>query len=258
VPLPLAGLVSAAVALIAWRAGTLTRSGALAAWSVGALVLQGTGWNGGAVLAAFFISSNLVSRMGSPALSSNLDPKSDRRDLWQVYANGAPAALAAVAAPTDFDLRIWLVTASLAAAAADTWATSVGVRSSVLPRLLWSGREVPPGTSGGVTALGSVAGLIGALIVSGAGALASGRPSLVPAGTLIGFLGMTTDSLVGGLLQGRFHCPRCDQTSEWRVHRCGSATVRRAGLEWLNNDGVNFLATALAAGAGFIAWRLLD
>jgi uncharacterized protein (TIGR00297 family) len=258
VPLPLAALVSAAVAVIAWRAGTLTKSGTLAAWSVGALVLHGTGWNGGLVLAAFFVASNVVSRWGPPAGSSNLDPKSDRRDLWQVYANGGPAALAAVAAPADLNLRIWLVTASLAAAAADTWATSVGLRSSVRPRLLWSRREVPPGTSGGVTALGSAAGIIGGLIVSSTGALASGRPSLVAAGTLIGFLGMMMDSLLGGLLQGRFYCPRCDQTSEWRVHRCGSTTVRRAGLEWLNNDGVNFLATALAAGAGFIFWRLLD
>ncbi|HMH54634.1 MAG TPA: DUF92 domain-containing protein, partial [Gemmatimonadales bacterium] len=63
-PLPLAATVGAGVAWIAWRAGTLTLSGAVAAWTVGTLVLYGTGWNGGAVLAAFFISSNLVSRVG--------------------------------------------------------------------------------------------------------------------------------------------------------------------------------------------------
>jgi uncharacterized protein (TIGR00297 family) len=258
VPLPLAALVSAGGAWIAWRAGTLTQSGALAAWSVGVLVLHGSGWNGGAVLAAFFIASNLVSRGAPRVPPGNLDPKTDRRDLWQVYANGGPAALAAVAAPVDYPLRIWLVTASLASAAADTWATSVGMASRVPPRLLWSGRTVPAGTSGGVTPVGSTGAFVGALIVSGAGALASTNPVLVPAGTLIGFLGMLLDSLVGGILQGRFHCPRCDQPSEWRVHRCGSATVRRAGLRWLNNDGVNFFATALATCAGWLAWRWLD
>lgn len=255
--LPLAAIVSAGVALIAWCAGTLTKSGAVAAWTVGVLVLQGSGWEGGAVLAAFFLASNLISRLGRQRITE-LDPKSDRRDLWQVYANGGPAALAAVAAPADFHLRIWLVTASLAAAAADTWATTVGMRSRVPPRLLWSARSVDPGTSGGVTLAGSAGAVLGAIIVSTTGALVSGTPLLVPAGTLIGFLGMMADSLIGGLLQGRFHCPRCDQASEWRIHRCGSSTVRRAGFAWLNNDGVNFFATALAVCAALLAWRWLD
>jgi uncharacterized protein (TIGR00297 family) len=225
---------------------------------VGLLVLHGTGWAGGAVLAAFFISSNLVSRTGGRALRTALDPKGDRRDHWQVFANGGPAALVAVAAPADTGLAIWLVTASLAAAASDTWATSIGARSRVPPRLLWSGRRVPAGTSGGVSLAGSAGAAAGAAIVAATGAVFSGLPFLLPTATLIGFAGMLVDSLLGGVLQGRFHCPRCDQPSEWRVHRCGSATVRRAGLAWLNNDGVNFLATALAACAGLAAWRLLD
>jgi uncharacterized protein (TIGR00297 family) len=230
----------------------------MAAWTVGVLVLHGTGWAGGAVLAAFFVSSNLVSRMAGRVPRSDLDPKSDRRDLWQVCANGVPAALAALAGPAETGLAIWVVTASLAAAAADTWATSVGARSRVLPRLLWSGQPVAAGTSGGVTLAGSGGAAAGAAIVAATGALVTGIPSLFPVATLIGFAGMLADSWLGGVLQGRFHCPRCDQPSEWRVHRCGSATVRRAGLGWLNNDGVNFLATALAAGAGLAVWRLLD
>jgi uncharacterized protein (TIGR00297 family) len=253
-----AALVSAGVAGVAWRTGTLTAAGAVAAWTVGVLVLHGSGWPGGAVLAAFFVSSNLVSRVAGRVPRTDLDPKGDRRDLWQVYANGGPAALAAVAASANTGLAIWLVTASLAAAAADTWATSIGARSRVLPRLLWSGHTVPAGTSGGVTLTGSVGAAAGAAVVAATGACTTGLPSLFPVATLIGFAGMLADSLLGGVLQGRFHCPRCDQPSEWRVHRCGSATVRRAGLAWLNNDGVNFLATALAAGAGLAVWRLLD
>jgi uncharacterized protein (TIGR00297 family) len=252
-----AALTSAGVAGTAWRTGTLTGTGAVAAWTVGVLVLYGTGWAGGAVLAAFFISSNLVSRAVGRVIAGDLDPKGERRDLWQVYANGGPAAVAAVAASSDPRLAIWLVTASLAAAAADTWATSIGARSRVPPRLLWSGRLVPAGTSGGVTLAGSVGALAGAAIVAGTGGLFAG-PLLFPVATLIGFAGMLADSLLGGVWQGRFYCSRCDQPSEWRVHRCGGATVRRAGLVWLNNDGVNFLATAFAAVLGLAAWRLLD
>jgi uncharacterized protein (TIGR00297 family) len=255
-PLPLAATVGAGVAWIAWRAGTLTLSGAVAAWTVGTLVLYGTGWNGGAVLAAFFISSNLVSRVGPERALVQLDPKSDRRDLWQVYANGGAAAAGALAAPGE--LGIWLVTATLAAAAADTWATSLGTRSGMAPRLLGFGRPVPPGTSGGMTVIGSAGGALGALMVSATGALVSGTVAMIPAGTLIGFSGMVVDSVLGAVLQGRFHCQTCDEASEWRVHRCGRPTVLRGGVQWLDNDMVNFLATAFAAGVALVSWWWLD
>jgi len=222
------------------------------------LVLLGTGLQGGAVLAAFFISSNLVSRLPPRAAPAGLDPKTDRRDPWQVYANGGAAAVGAAVGLIDLALGIWLVTATLAAAAADTWATSVGTRSRVLPRLPWSGRTVPAGTSGGMTLLGTASGAAGALIVAGTGAIASDMPLLLPVGTLVGFLGMVTDSALGALLQGRFYCPACDVASEWRVHRCGAATTQEGGMAWLNNDGVNCVATALAGCAALALWCWLS
>jgi len=254
-----AAVVSAGAALAAWGARTLTPSGALAAWTVGVLVLRGTGWQGGAVLAAFFVSSNLVSRVRPRVAPAGLDPKSDRRDFWQVYANGGAAALGAGFGLVDSALGMWLVTATLAAAAADTWATSIGIRSPVPPRLPWSGRTVPAGSNGGMTLAGSAGGAAGALIVAGTGAAAAGLPMLLPVGTLIGFFGMVVDSTLGALLQGRFHCPACDVASEWRVHRCGATTIREGGMAWLNNDGVNLVATALAgcAAAGVWCWLSL-
>jgi uncharacterized protein (TIGR00297 family) len=258
VDLPLAGLVSAAVTALAWQLGALSVSGGWAAWAVGVLILYGTGWSGGAVLAAFFVSSNLVSRVRvGEARESALDPKGDRRDAWQVLANGGPAAVAAIAS-SDARLAFWLVTASLAAAGADTWATSIGMHSRVSPRLLWSRRPVPPGTSGGVTGLGSVGAIVGALVVSAIAALVAGRGWLLPVGTLIGFLGMLVDSALGGALQGRFRCPRCATPSERRVHRCGTSTTLEGGMRWLTNDGVNLCATSVAATLGLAVWCLLD
>lgn len=263
--LPAAG-AAAAVALMGWRAGALTRGGALAAWTVGTGVLLGTGWGGGAVLAAFFVSSSLVSRLAAGRAPTLLDPKGERRDARQVYANGG-AALAGALAGGMADSgkagsgmagsgpRLWLVTGSLAAAAADTWATSAGSLSRVRPRLILTGHRVPPGTSGGITPAGCVGAALGAGLVGLTGALAAGAPRLLPAATLIGFAGMLADSAVGAGLQGRFHCPRCDQPSEWRVHRCGTATLHRGGLRWLDNDGVNLLATTSAAGLALAAWR---
>jgi uncharacterized protein (TIGR00297 family) len=228
---------------------------------VGSLVLLGTGWAGGAVLAAFFVSSTAVGR--AVPERPRLDEKSERRDAAQVVANGGPAALAALAALAPAGpglnragLAVWIVTASLAAAAADTWATSIGGLSGTAPRRLGFGRVVQPGTNGGMTAAGNVGALAGAALVAGVGALAAGMPALAPAGTLVGFAGMLVDSALGALVQGRFRCGACDAESEWRVHRCGARTVRIGGLAWLDNDGVNLAATAIAAGLGAVAWRL--
>ena len=229
----------------------------MAAWIVGIMILYGAGWKGGVVLAAFFVSSNVVSKLARPTAPAQLDAKGERRDAWQVLANGGPAAVAAVL-PVEVGLKLWLITASLAAAAADTWATSVGSRSKTAPRLLGSGRSVYPGASGGVTPAGCVGAFIGAMLVSGTGALALGSPALFAAGTLIGFLGMLGDSLVGGMWQGSFYCAQCSQPSEWRVHRCGCATEWKAGLAWLTNDGVNLLATTLALVAGWTSWAWFD
>jgi uncharacterized protein (TIGR00297 family) len=257
VPLGLAAIVSAAAALAAWWAGTLTARGAAVAWLIGVVILHRSSWQGGTVLAAFFVSSNLISRVGR-RMPAELDLKGDRRDGWQVLANGGAAAVGAALSPPASLLGIWMVTAAFAAAAADTWATSVGALSRVPPRLLGLGRIVPAGTSGGMTVIGSAGAAGGALLVATCGAVASGMPLLLPVATLIGFLGMVADSMLGAVFQGRFQCPRCNEASEWRVHRCGASTTRKGGLAWLNNDGVNFLATALAACAAWLAWHWLS
>lgn len=246
---------AAGVALVAYRAATLTRSGAAAAWLVGTAVLAGTGWEGGGILAAFFVSSNLVSR-GAPR-PPGVDPKGERRDYRQVLANGGAAAAAALLGLREPPLGLWLLTSSLAAAAADTWATAVGARSAATPRLILGGAPVPPGTSGGVTALGSAGAAAGALLVSGVGAFAAGIPALFPIAALIGFGGMALDSALGAAAQGRFRCDRCGERSEWRVHRCGMPTTHEGGLAWLDNDGVNLTTSAAAALAAGAAWAWL-
>jgi uncharacterized protein (TIGR00297 family) len=243
------------VALVAYRAATLTGSGTVAGWLVGTLVLHGTGWEGGGVLAAFFVSSNLVSRGAPPP--AGLDPKSDRRDHRQVLANGGVAGAAAVLGLHDPRLGIWLLTSALAAAAADTWATAFGARSTAPPRLIFRGCVVPAGTSGGITLLGSAGGAAGAMLVAAAGALASGLPALLPVAGLVGFGGMMLDSALGAVAQGRFRCVECGERSEWRRHRCGRATDQLGGLAWLDNDGVNLTAGVAAAIVAGGAWAWL-
>ena len=257
-PLVAAGL-AAAIALGAWRAGTLDAGGALAAWSVGLLVLTAAGWTGGAALLCFFVGASAVSRL-PPALPTPLDPKGHRRDAWQVYANGGPAALACLLAllgilsPTA---GLWALTASLAAAAADTWATSVGALSRSGPRHILSGARVPPGTSGGVTWIGTAGAAAGALLVSLVPGL-TGHSRLWPVATIGGRGGRLLASVLGATVQARFRCPRCAAPSEWPRHRCGTRTRHEGGWRWLTNDGVNAMATGTAALLGWAGWRWLS
>ena len=52
--------------------------------------------------------------------------------------------------------------------AADTFSSELGILSKTKPRLLtsWTFRQVPPGTNGGVTAWGTLAGFAGAFIIA--------------------------------------------------------------------------------------------
>lgn len=254
-PDPLVSL--AAAALLSgggWVAGSLTVPGAVAATMVGSAILLGAGWPGGAVLGAFFILGSAIGRILVRGQAAG-DAKGERRDAWQVLANGGFAAVGAAVTTGRPDLALWIVTGSLAAAGADTWATATGGRSAASPRLLLVGRVVPAGTNGGMTLLGTGGAVVGAGLISGVGAIAAGEPRLVPWGIAIGTGGMLLDSILGATLQGRFHCPSCGVGSEHRSHRCGTRTTRTGGVSWLTNDGVNAITTAAGAVAGLVAWR---
>jgi uncharacterized protein (TIGR00297 family) len=248
-----AAAVSLVVTAAALALRALAASGVPAAWAVGASTLWTAGWSGGAILFAFFVPSSVISRLRVAPVST-LDAKGDRRDGWQVLANGGFPALGAACASTT-EAAVVVLAAGLAAAAADTWATGVGIHSRSHPRHLVTGRIVPAGTSGGVTLLGTIGALGGASLVA-----LTAWPLLGPRwfGGLIGIgmTGMVIDSVLGATIQGRFRCPGCDQPSEKRIHRCGARTEHVGGLRWISNDGVNALATGLATAAGWLAWHL--
>jgi uncharacterized protein (TIGR00297 family) len=182
----------------------LTRRGAAAALAVGLATIWGFGWRGMVLLLAFLISGSLLTTAASGG---------EGRNARQVIANGGVAALAALMGNWT-----WFAGA-LAAATADTWATEIGSHSRTAPRLITNGRPVTAGTDGGMTLVGTAAGIAGAGLVAGLSYVFGQRGA--PAIAVAGVLGMLVDSLLGATVQGK--------------------------VRWMDNDAVNLAATLTGA-----------
>lgn len=253
-PLLLAAAVALGVSLLAARLGALSFGGAALAAAVGTAVLAGTGFSGGLVLAAFFVPASWISRWSERHVPSWVDARGNQRDAVQVAANGMAASLGGVLALREPVLGLWIVSGAFAVAAADTWATAIGMWSRRDPRLITTARPVAKGTSGAVSLTGTLGSLAGAGLVAAMAAVVSSSLRLGIWTLAVGLAGMVVDSVLGATLQGKYRCPVCETPSERTRHRCGAATQRTGGLRWLTNDSVNALATAAGAVAGAAGW----
>jgi len=255
------------ISVAAWRMRSLSNSGALAAAITGGLIfgLGGIPW--AVLLLTFFISSSLLSKTfkrRKTAISEKF-AKGSQRDWGQVLANGGFGTLLVLLSTfTSHPTLEWLVFAAfagaMAAVNADTWATELGVLNPRPPRLITNGKQVEPGTSGGISLWGSLATLAGAATIGLVGAMFSLDNSpwlLMVAVTLSGVCGSLFDSLLGASIQAIYHCPHCDkQTERHPTHSCGTPTGQLRGWSWLNNDMVNFLASVAGGmiSMGILFW----
>lgn len=246
--------VALVIALVARRTRSLATSGAVAATLVGTVAVA-AGWNWGALLILYFATSTALSHFGKrekERRTASVVEKSGERDGAQVLANGLPfavAALGAIVAPlTGWPSDHWLAfgAGSLAASAADTWATEIGTLYGEHPRSILTRRPVEPGTSGGVSIAGQLASVAGAAFVALV-VVVTGTPRLFVALLLGGVFGSLTDSLLGATLQARRWCEQCRLETERTIHDCGMPTTHLRGLRALDNDLVNFVS-AIAGG----------
>jgi uncharacterized protein (TIGR00297 family) len=208
----------------------VNRSGAVAGGLACFLLFAGAGPVAFAALAELFAMTWVATRLGyRRKLALGLAERREGRNGWQILANLAVAALGAVVFSATGN-RLWLVAAlaALAEAATDTVASEIGQYRSPDARVITTWERVPPGTDGGITIPGSIAGLAAGLAITAVAAVGG----MIVQGQLwipvaAGFAGMLIDSVLG-------------------------ATLQRRG--WINNEMVNFFATlAAAALAGAIA-----
>jgi uncharacterized protein (TIGR00297 family) len=121
---------------------------------------------------------------------------------------------------------------SIATATADTMASEVGVVTT--PRLITNFRKVPPGTDGGISVLGTAAGILGATLIGLSAYILGIYPELVRTieiAIVAGTFGCFTDSILGAVLESR---------------------------DYLTNEHVNLIATLTGALIGNImVWVII-
>ena len=235
----------------------LSGSGTIAAIVAGFACLA-AGWTWVVMLLGFYVSSTLLSRFHTETKrerAGKVVEKGGDRDMWQVAANGGVfAALAIAATVTRSPALFGAGAGAIAASSADTWATEIGLLSRQAPRSIVSMRQVPAGTSGGVTLAGLAGSLAGSLFIALVAVLLDWPARAAMAAVVGGLGGSLADSLLGATLQNRRWCPACGLGTERAVHACGTTTVSAGGLSWVRNDAVNFFCSLAGAFLGYLTF----
>lgn len=209
-----------------------------------------------------FASSSLLSsfKKKQKQETEKVLSKSGPRDYVQALAN-LGVATAFILVYNFFGDPIWIVAmvGSVAAGNADSWASEIGVLSKKQPVSILHFKVMPPGISGGVTLLGSFAGLVGSFFIAAASVFTIQAldpvslpiiPVLFTTG-LAGFFGMLFDSFMGVLWQALYQEPHTLGLTE---NADGNRLIK--GFSWMNNDMVNFLSTLFGGVAAVLIYWL--
>ncbi len=206
--LPVAVLALAGLSVLAYAIRALDLLGAAASFFLGLLIalLGGLTWI--ALMVVFTALSVAATRIGYRTKKERAvaEPEGGERGVRNVMGNGAAAGMVVLA--TQFQgvplLAVQLAYATaVAAVAADTMASEIGVLSRKARSILPPFRPVVAGVDGGVSLLGQGAAVLGATLIALTAVPAIGIPlrlAWIPA--LAGFLGCQIDSILGATLEG--------------------------------------------------------
>jgi uncharacterized protein (TIGR00297 family) len=231
--LALAAGVTVMFAVIARVLRGVDRSGAFAGGLSCFLLFVGAGPWAFAMLSLLFVMTWMTTRLGyRRKLALGLAEPREGRRAWQVLANLIVAAAGSVIFGITGS-HVWLVAmlAALCEAATDTVASEIGQYRRKEARLITTWERVAPGTDGGITIVGSVAGFLAGLAIAVVAAVSGMLPhSQLWIPVTAGLAGMLFDSVLGATLQRR---------------------------RWISNQTVNFFATLAASLIGYVLAVLL-
>lgn len=230
----LAVLANVVVAVLGYRAGTVTVSGMVVGAILGSVIFLFTGAAGWALLLLCFAAAVITSRIGL-ARKRTLgiaEERGGRRGAGNAFANTGVAAIASAMSVLTYahgDARLAFV-AALVAGSSDTVASEIGKAWGRRTFLVTTAGRVPPGTSGAMSLEGTFGGVVSA-----------GLLALAASG--LGLIGVTQVALVV-----------IAATAGALVESALGATLESRGV--VNNDLLNFINTSVAAFVAVQLWQV--
>jgi len=244
-------ILAAVISVVSYYAHFLTLGGSIATFILGLFIFGIGGWPWAVPILVFFLTSSLLSKVGgkSKRRFKDIFEKTSRRDVGQVFANGGLAGLIIlVYSYWPNSIFYYLYLGILAAVTADTWATEIGILSKSNPVSIQNFKRVEPGSSGGITLLGTAASFVGSLTIPLSALIVlfmSNSPRLVISKFTFwligfgGFAGSIVDTILGAIVQAQYQCIKCNKKTEKKIHCKGEKGRLISGIGWFNNDLVN-------------------
>jgi uncharacterized protein (TIGR00297 family) len=239
-------LIAAVVALTSYRVKFLTLSGSIATFILAGLIfgLGGIKWS--VPIMTFFVLSSILSKLRKKK-NEEVElyfEKSGVRDYLQVIANGGLGGVLVIINTFWPDPLYFLIYLSiLSAVCADTWATEIGTWKRAATYNVLNFKPVEQGISGGISVRGTVGGMFGSFVIALSGIVWIDQNYFGYILLIIctGLIGSIFDSILGATIQAQNKCVVCNKVTEKEFH-CGSEAHHHHGIEWINNDMVNFFS----------------
>lgn len=226
------------LAIVAWIAPKklLTPAGLLHGWFLGVLIWGCLGWRGYAVVMVYFLVGSAVTRIGlaEKEAAGIAEKRSGARGPENVWGSALTAAICAVGVGLlpSFNLglvsptiAVWLLlgyVASFSTKLADTCASEIGKAYGQRTFLITTLQPVPRGTEGAVSLEGTLAELVGSVVIAVLGwAVGLISPLGIGVCVIAAFIATNLESVIGATLQTK--------------------------INWLSNELVNVVNTLIGA-----------
>ena len=206
----------------------LTKKGWIHAGILGTLLWGSIGFNGWISVCIYLLLGTLVTKVGYENKASRgiAEARGGRRgpeNVWGSAATGCSLALFSSIWPEYLTLFMVGFASSFTAKLSDTFSSEIGKRYGKRTFLITTLKPVEPGTEGAISIEGSVAGLLGSIIMTVIMINLSVISGLSVAFIVLfsGFLATFIESYIGAVAQNK--------------------------INWMTNELVNSIQTSLAA-----------
>jgi uncharacterized protein (TIGR00297 family) len=192
--------------IISEKYRVLDRTGVYAAAALGLLVGVLGHWTWLVILLMFLGSSHKATkwRFEEKAEKGLCESIDGHRSWGNVVANGGLPGLVTIIAflLDDHETGLWVFTASVAVATADTFASEIGCLDDRV-RMITTMKKCEAGINGGFSPNGQLAAAAGSCLIAIAAFAVEMNVELASMVALIGWLGCQVDSVLGALLENR-------------------------------------------------------